>query len=126
MADTTRDLILTHWRLANARDWPAFARLLHPALTYDVPQTREYIETGAGYLDMFVTWPGDWQAEIRRLVCEPQQAVCIIDFKVGGEVMTGISVFDVADGLITRVTDYWPDPYDPPPRTSAHLKRRPA
>lgn len=126
MTATTRHLIDTHWRLANARQWDAFAALLHPGLRYEVPQTREYIDGGEGYLDMFRTWPGDWQATVRHLVCDGPEAVCIIDFSVGAEVMTGISVFKTEAGRIVHVTDYWPEAYEPPPRASVHLKRRPA
>lgn len=125
MTASTRDLIVRHWQLANHRRWEAFAELLHQDLVYEVPQTREYIESGEGYLDMFRTWPGDWVAEIQDLVCEPHKAVCIINFKVGPERMTGISVFGVAQGQICSVTDYWPDPYEPPPRLSTYFKRRP-
>lgn len=126
MTEATRSLILRHWALANARDWAAFAELLHPGLRYEAPQTREYIEDGPGYLEMFRTWPGAWTAHIRELVCEPQRAVCIIDFVVGGETMTGISVFGVEGGRITSVTDFWPEPYEPPPRVTPVMKRRPA
>ena len=30
---------------------------------------------------------------------------------------------DLKDGLILRVTDYWPDPYEPGPRMSRHVER---
>lgn len=126
MSEQTRKLIQAHWDLANARDWSKFAQLLHPALLYEAPQTREYIEGGPGYLDMFVTWPGDWKASVKLFVCETTKAVSWIDFAVGSEVMTGISIFEVNDGLITKVTDFWPEAYEPPPRVSPHLKRRPA
>lgn len=125
MSDPTRSLIEAHWSFANARDWSAFARLLHPGLLYEAPQTREYIEGGPGYLDMFSTWPGDWKASIKQLICEEAKAITVIDFAVGGEVMTGISIFELDGGLITKVTDYWPEPYEPAPRASPHMKRRP-
>lgn len=124
MSASTRTLIEQHWHLANTRQWSAFAALLHPALAYEVPQTREYIDSGEGYLAMFSTWPGDWRAVITQLVCEAHKAVCVIDFIDGSETVTGISIFELADGLITRVTDYWPEPYDPPPRATSHMKRR--
>jgi SnoaL-like domain len=121
---TTREVILNHWRLANARDWDAFAQLLAPDMTYHVPQTRERIRSGAGYLDMFVTWPGAWTVQIEALVCDEHEAVCRVAFRVGDEVMTGISFFTLSpQGLITAVTDYWPEPYEPPPRASRHLVR---
>lgn len=125
MADQTRHLVLKHWELANARDWDAFAELLSDSLVYEVPQTREYVESGFGYLEMFRTWPGAWSATIAHLVCEGAKAVCVIDFAVADEHMTGISIFETSDGKLVRVTDYWPAPYEPPPRATVHLKRRP-
>ncbi len=126
MSETTRDLILRHWRLANARQWDAFETLLAPDLGYEVPQTREYIDSGPGYSEMFRTWPGDWTATVQHLVCDGDKAVCVIDFAVAGATMTGISIFERRGGLIVKVTDYWPEPYEPPPRQTAHMKRRPA
>ena len=123
---TLRDLVTTHWQLANQRRWDEFAALLDASLRYEVPQTREYIDSGEGYLEMFRTWPGDWQARVRELVCDEDKAVCIIDFVVGEETMTGISVFVVRDGRIVQVTDYWPAPYEPPPRATRWLQRHPA
>jgi SnoaL-like domain len=125
MSEQTRSLILQHWALANARRWSEFGQLLHPELRYEVPQTREYIESGPGYLEMFSTWPGDWSARIQHLVCEEAKAICVIDFVTGTETMTGISIFELNGRLISRVTDFWPEPYDPPPRSTSHMKRRP-
>ena len=124
MHTNTKAIVEAHWNSANARDWATFGRLLDPALQYEVPQTREYIEGAEGYLDMFSTWPGDWKAQIKTLVCEGERAASIIDFIVDDSVMTGITVFAFSCGRITSVTDYWPDSYEPPPRQSAHMKRR--
>lgn len=120
-----RQLIQQHWHLANERRWEAFATLLHAELRYEVPQTREYIESPFGYLEMFRTWPGEWRADVMELVCEADRAVSIVRFTVGAEIMTGITVFRVTDGRIISVTDFWPDPYEPPPRNTPFLKRRP-
>ena len=120
---STRDIIESHWKTANARDWPTFGALLHPELRYEVPQTREYIDSAVGYLDLFRTWPGMWLAHIRELVCEGDRATCRFDFRCDGETVPGISFFRVEDGRIREVTDYWPEPYDPPPRVTPHMKR---
>ena len=124
MNTKTREVIEAHWQRSNAREWVEFAKLLHPNLRYEVPQTREYIESSEGYLEMFRTWPGDWTAKIQTLVCDEKQGICVIDFVVGNEVMVGISIFQVAEGLIHQVIDYWPEPYEPPARETTHLKRR--
>lgn len=118
-----RTLIDAHWYAANTRDWPAFAALLHEHLRYDVPQTREYIDGRDGYLALFQTWPGNWRARITQLVCDESRGVCVIAFDDGSGPETGITVFETADGLISRVTDYWPAPYEPPPRTTPHMQR---
>ena len=125
MNTKTREIILQHWACANRRDWIGFGELLDPGLLYQVPQTREYIDSGAGYLDMFCTWPGDWKAIIKTLICEDSKAVCIIDFVIDTDVEVGVSVFELANGRIVAVTDYWPETYEPPPRRSAYMKRRP-
>lgn len=122
----TRGLVLRHWATANARDWAGFRALLADDLAYEVPQTREHIDSGEGYLEMFRTWPGPWSAQIEHLVCEGEKAVCVIAFVVGTTRMTGISVFEAEQGRLKRVTDYWPEPYEPPARHTPHMKRRPA
>ena len=126
MPEQTRATILQHWELANARNWSEFKKLLADDLTYEVPQTREYIDSGNGYFEMFRTWPGDWRATIQHLVCEGDRAICVIDFDVGEDKMTGISIFELRSGRLAKVTDYWPAPYEPPVRETPHMKRRPA
>jgi hypothetical protein len=125
LSEASRELIQRHWALANARDWPAFAALLHPQLHYEVPQTREFLDSAEGYLDLFTTWPGAWRADLRELVAEGERAISVIDFVIGDTKETGISVFELDQGRIRRVTDHWPAPYEPPPRASAYLKRHP-
>jgi hypothetical protein len=122
--NSIQQTIQSHWDLSNARDWDAFQHLLHPSLQYDCPQTREYIEGAFGYLEMFRTWPGDWKAQIQKLICNEQEGLSVINFEVGTEVMRGLSIFEFKDGLIAKVTDYWPEEYDPPARATQHLKRR--
>ncbi|MBI3346333.1 MAG: nuclear transport factor 2 family protein [Burkholderiales bacterium] len=123
MPMSTRDLVLLHWQLANARDWPALGRLLHPAMVYEAPQSRERIRGAPGYLDFYATWPQPWRAEVRKCIADEGSVMTQIDFVSSAPTMTGLTVFDLQDGLIWRVTDYWPDPYEPGPRASVHVER---
>jgi SnoaL-like domain len=124
MSVVTRRAVEQHWQLANHREWVGFEALLSAELQYEVPQTREYIDSAAGYLDMFRTWPGDWKAVVKHLVAEGEKAICIIDFITADETITGISIFELQGGRFVKVTDFWPEPYEPPQRVSGHMKRR--
>lgn len=123
MTNAIRDIVERHWIAGNARDWATFASLLDENMVYEVPQTRERIRSGAGYLDLFRTWPGDWRAEVRQIIAEGSSAVCVIAFFADGEEMPGITFFEFDGGLIVRATDFWPAPYEPPARESAFFER---
>jgi hypothetical protein len=118
-----REAVTAFWATANARQWEEFATLLHPRMTYHVPQTRERAEGREGFVDVFRTWPGDWIAHVETVVADERGAFTVIRFVVDGTVETGISLFGFEGGLISSVTDWWPVPYDPPARASAWLKR---
>ena len=123
MSATAETLILAHWRLANARDWPAFMQLLDPGMIYEIPQTREFIRGSAGYVDFFATWQQPWQATVVKCIADESSAFTQIEFTGSEEPLTGLTVFEVRAGRITRVTDHWPSPYEPPKRASIHVER---
>ncbi|MGM9482064.1 nuclear transport factor 2 family protein [Roseateles sp. NT4] len=123
MSLATRDLVLLHWRLANVQDWDGLGRLLHAEMTYEAPQSRERIRSPLGYVDFFATWPQPWRAEVLRCIADGSSAMTQISFISSAPPMMGLSLFDLKDGLIVKVTDYWPDPYEPGPRLSKHVER---
>lgn len=123
MNTSTRDLVLLHWQLANVRDWAGLARLLHPALLYEAPQSRERIRGAVGYVDFYATWPQPWRVEVLRCIADAASVLTQVDFISSAPTMTGLTIFDIEEGRIVRVTDYWPDPYEPGPRASAHVER---
>jgi hypothetical protein len=45
------------------------------------------------------------------------------DWLLDGRTDDAIAFFEFADGLITRVTDFWPEPYEAPPGRE-HLVER--
>jgi len=123
MSDATAERVQRYWALANARDWAGFGSLLGEDIVYEVPQTRERVRGRAAYVEFNSTWPGAWCARVDSVIAEDQKAVSVITFTVDGESMTGISFFELQDQLIVRITDYWPDPYEPPPRMTSVIER---
>jgi hypothetical protein len=41
--------------------------------------------------------------------------VAWFEWQLDGRADDGMAFFDFTDGLITQVTDFWPEPYEPPP-----------
>ncbi len=120
---TAHDLVMQFWQTANARDWAGFAAVLAPDVIYEVPQTRERVRSAAHFVTFFSTWPGVWRADIVKLIADETSAVCTIDFVTEQGSETGIGFFEIRDGLIVKITDYWPSPYDPPQRMTNCIER---
>lgn len=123
MKEAHRQAVTAYWQAANARDWDAFARLIHPDVVYEVPQTRERIHGRRHYVEFNRSYPGEWAAELTSLVADEEKAVSKIAFHIDGNDCVGISFFEFQDGMVSRVVDYWPEPYEPPARLCGGIER---
>lgn len=111
------------WAMTEARDWSGLSPLLADDLVCEMEQTRERVRGKAAFLRFFAEFPGDWHLEVRRVIVDPtgDGGVSVLDFTVGDESMTGITFFTFGpDGLIARLEDVWPEPYQRP-ESRAHL-----
>jgi hypothetical protein len=110
-----RKTVESYWATADARDWTGFADTLAEDVVYTLPQTRERILGRARYVQFNREYPGDWHVRIERVLAEPGQAVTWTRFTVGLEEMDAVTFFPVDEqGRIATVTDFWPEPYEPP------------
>ncbi|UUU23948.1 nuclear transport factor 2 family protein [Streptomyces sp. DSM 40750] len=115
---TTTDLrktVETFWATAEARDWAALGETLAENIVYELPQTRERIRGRERNVRFMREYPGDWHARIERIVAEPGQVVSWVHVTAGVEEMYAISFFTGDEhGRIATMTDFWPEPYEPP------------
>jgi hypothetical protein len=114
------------WEATEARDWDALGEVLADDLVYEMEQTRERVRGKQAFLRFFGEFPGDWHLVVRRVIADPtgDGGVSVLDFTIGDEAMTGISFFTFGpDGLVTRLEDVWPEPYERP-ADRAHLTER--
>lgn len=119
-----RGAVEAYWTAAEARDWSAFGATLAEGVVYDLPQTRERIHGKERYLRFNQEYPGDWHVRVERIVAdaEGRQAAARTGFTVTGEQegdpeqeLDAIHFFTFdEEGLITGVTDFWPESYEPP------------
>ncbi len=115
--DTTdlRTTVERFWSTAEARDWDAFAGTLADDVVYTLPQTRERIRGKERFVRFNREFPGDWHLRVERVVAEPGQVVTWLIFTVGQDEMPAVSFFTGDEkGNITSMTDFWPEPYEPP------------
>lgn len=119
-----RKTVERFWATAEGRDWDAFAETLAEDVVYTLPQTREKISGRDRFVQFYKEYPGDWHLRIERLVAEPDHVVSWIHATVGLEEMYAISFFTfTGDGRVDSITDFWPEPYEPPAGRE-HLSER--
>ncbi|MFE6041719.1 nuclear transport factor 2 family protein [Streptomyces sp. NPDC056452] len=112
-----RGAVEAYWAAADARDWDAFAATLADDVVYDLPQSRERILGKERYVAFNRDFPGDWHVRIERIVADGEglQAAARTLVTDGPDRMHAIHFFTFdTQGLITAVTDFWPEPYEPP------------
>lgn len=115
MDERTRSVIERYWATMNRNDWWGVGDLLHDEFVLEYPQSGERIrgrERNA-LLNEHYPSPGPWTFTVERLLVEGDDAVT--DVAVRGAEFAGraISFFELDDGLIRRITEYWPEPFVP-------------
>lgn len=110
-----RDIVERFITSLERRDWAAWAGLLHPDVVYEIPQTRERIRGRDRYLQFNQEYPGDWHLRPKLVIADEGHGVVWFEWRLDGDVDDAMAFFEFTDGLITRVTDFWPERYVPPP-----------
>ena len=65
----------------------------------------------------------DWHLTVQRIAADEDTAASWIEMNDAGETYPGLSFFDIADDLIVKITDFWPEAYEPS-AARAHLTER--
>jgi ketosteroid isomerase-like protein len=123
--EQTRAMVRRYYDSLSERDWDAFVALLTEDVRYEMPQTSERITGKERYLRFNQEYPGDWQLSVTRLVADGSTAAATANFTVGDERMVGVTFFELDGDLISRVTDFWPEPYEPPAGREHLVERLP-
>jgi hypothetical protein len=120
----TRSLVAGFIETLDNRDLEVWSTLLHPDVVYEIPQTRGRIGGRDRYLRFNQAYPGAWHLRVRIAIAEEENGVAWFIWEVeGAEPADAMVFFPVSDRLVTAVTDFWPEPYEPPPGRE-HLVER--
>ena len=110
------------WHLMATNDFHSVAAVLAPEFVLDWPQSKERIRGAERFARMNQEYPahGTWEFTIHRIVGGESEAVSDVTVTDGVQTARAISFFAVAQGKVTHIVEFWPEPYVGP-ANRAHL-----
>jgi ketosteroid isomerase-like protein len=125
MGEANRELVARFWATMATNRWADLAPLLHDAYTLEFPQSGERLRGRDRFIALNAEYPaaGPWRFTVERLVADADVVVSDVAVTDGVITARAISFFEIRDGRIWRMTEYWPDPFPAPPNR-AHLTER--
>ena len=124
-ATETDRVVREYWRLMSSNDFRSVGAVLAPEFVLEWPLSKERIRGAERFARMNEEYPahGRWSFTINRLVSGDHEAVSDVSVTDGTQLARVISFFTIADGRITRLVEFWPEPYGAP-ANRAHLAER--
>ncbi len=110
-----RALVERFWEAMRRNDWGAAGRLLHDEFVLTWPQSGERVRGRGNFVEVNAGYPaaGPWRFTVHRIVADDAGVASDVGVTDGAVEARAVSFFDVRDGLIWRVTEFWPDPFPP-------------
>jgi hypothetical protein len=121
-AERSIAIVQSFWRLMASNDFDQVAAVLSDEFVLEWPQSKERIRGAARFAQMNREYPahGPWRFAIQRIVGGQADAVSDVIVTDGTQTARAISFFILAHDRISRIVEFWPQPY-PAPAHRAHL-----
>jgi hypothetical protein len=119
---TAREVVREFWRLMASNDFYSVGAVLAPEFILEWPQSKERIRGVKSFARMNAEYPahGVWRFTVNRIVGADAEAVSDVTVTDGVQTARAISFFDVSEGRICRIVEFWPASYAAP-TNRAHL-----
>jgi ketosteroid isomerase-like protein len=110
---TAAEVAREFWRLMATNDFRSVAAVLAQEFVLDWPQSKERIRGAERFARMNQEYPahGPWRFTVHRLVGGEAEAVTDVTVTDGVQTARAITFFTVAHGKITKIVEFWPQPY---------------
>src|SRR5215813_3823810 len=116
MSQFAVDLVKKFWALMATNDFQSVGSVLSDDFVLEWPQSGERIRGRANYAVMNEQYPtttGRWTFSVNRLVGNDHGAVSDVSVSDGVQNARAISFFELRDGKIVKMVEYWPEPFVP-------------
>ena len=110
----SRQIVERYWETMNTNDWSAVGGLFLDDFTLDWPQSGERIRGRENFAAVNANYPhpGPWHFQVRRIVADERGAASDVVVTAPALSAWVITFFEVRDGRIWRMTEYWPDRFE--------------
>ncbi len=107
------DVVRTFWELMASNDFYSAGEVLAEDFVMEWPQSGERIRGAERFARMNSEYPakGPWRFRVNRLVAGESEVVTQVSVTDGEQHAEPVSFFTVEDGRITRLVEYWPEPF---------------
>jgi len=113
------------WLAFERRDFDAARDLLSDDLVVLWPHSGERIVGADTFIAINRDYPGDWHITIERIIAVGDTVVSAVAVRLGETTWRTASIFDLRDGKIDAVTDYWVEAHaEKPPEWRRRLSER--
>lgn len=110
---TNCDIACNLWRDIGGQHWNRLPDYFLPDAVIVWPNTSEYF-TVADYVRANAEYPGDWSIAIRHAYDADGVAVTVIQTSQGERSFHACSFFQMEEGKIVRLVEYWSEDGSPP------------
>lgn len=113
--ESNRALVERYWQAMNGNDWEAVGALFCDDYVLEWPQSGERIRGRANFAAVNAQYPvpGPWRFDVERIVADARGAASDVIVTAPSVSARVISFFEMRDGRICHMTEFWPEPFEP-------------
>jgi ketosteroid isomerase-like protein len=108
------EVVHQFWQLMGTNNFHCVGAVLSEDFVLEWPQSNERIRGAERFSRMNAEYPahGPWRFAVHRIVGGGSEAASEVSVTDGVQTATAISFFTVVRGKITRLVEYWPEPFE--------------
>lgn len=110
------DLIMHFWEIIDKQEWEKLKYFFEDSATVAWPNTNELFADINNFVRANSEYPGDWRIEVERAEEIDNKVITVakVSLKDQDASFYAVSFFEITNGKIKSLTEYWGDNADAP------------